>query len=173
MGAIAGRCPFNNCRTLKCQLATASNFERSGLIRLNCCSLGLGQPYVDLDWLINWLKICPIIFRAWLNYCKSWGAWAALCGPWLQWSNFPQLPPKPPNPKLHPLQTSRKYSTFAWNKTFQFTFIQSNHSPSSINASTPQETPYKILKCEEEWMGGMDVGAEARSQSLWGPKDPI
>ena len=25
--------------------------------------------------------------------------------------------PKPPNPKLHPLQTQRKYSTFAWNKT--------------------------------------------------------
>lgn len=159
MRAIAGRCPFNNCRTLKCQLATASNFERSGLIRLNCCSLGLGQPYVDLDWLINWLKICPIIFIACLNYCKSWGAWAALCGPWLQWSNFPQLPPKPPNPKLHPLQTSRKYSTFAWNKTFQI-WLLSNPTTLRVPSMHPRLrrplTKYWNVK-RNGWEGWMSV----------------
>ena len=159
MRVIAGRCPFNNCRTLKCQLATASNFERSGLIRLNCCSLGLGQPYVDLDWLINWLKICPIIFIACLNYCKSWGAWAALCGPWLQWSNFPQLPPNPSLPipnyilsrppaniqPLHGKRLSRFYFYSIQRRLPEFHPIPLSESFHSVRLRRP---PYKMLKCE-------------------------
>ena len=75
--------------------------------------------------LIDWLKICPIIFRAWLNYCKSWGAWAALCGPWLQWSNFPKLLPQAsqsqttsssPDPaQIFNLCMGIRLSTFHWN----------------------------------------------------------
>ena len=69
--------------------------------------------------LTSSFKLCVRVMR--LNYCKSCGFGQLACvdldcsGPTLVNSA------KPPNPKLHPpLQTHRKYSTFAQKKTFPY-----------------------------------------------------
>ena len=133
---------------------------------------GLGSPvWTLIDWLmIGWLRIDPIIFRAWLNYCKSWGLGQPCVDLDCSGPTLLNFPPKPPNPKLHPLQTPRKYSTFAWNKTFQILLL-SNPTPTLGVASTlflshcPHPSPLwhsgdKNLKYEPDWMGCWRDGAK-------------